>query len=248
MLSVHCSQLLTSSGPLGLHMQEFGLERQLQAASTTIASVLAVDSIVWQRTLAAWRLLGVANPAAVAQNNLVLLSYHWLTPGLQARLAALQRLLPWRPTAADIVQQFAKYVASSASDRLIGRLLFLQQAGLQPLLVADKRAARQQWREQRRLRAGQPTDEPQFISLRDTAILSDAKICSMLALAEATQLEQPAGRGSSSTAERYRAFMAQLPQLPAYQRLLAAGEASSRRLAALLPPELAGAAATDSSS
>ena len=55
----------------------------------------------------------------------------------------------------------------------------------------------------------------------------------------ATQPEQPGGGSGSSTVEqRYQAFMAQLPQLPGYQRLLAEGLAESARLAALLPPEL----------
>ncbi len=229
-----------------VQMQEFNLEQLLQAAPSTFARMLAIDASVWQRALAAWQLLGVADPAAVARNNLLLHTCEWLTRGVLAKLAALQQLLPWQPTAADVVQQFGVYVAAGAPQRLIGRLLFLQQEGWLPLLVADKLAARQQWRQQRGLNAGQPTDQPLFISLRETAVLSDAKFCAMLAAVEAAQPEQPVG-GSSSTAGRYRAFMAQLPQLPAYQQLLAAGEAESRRLAALLPPELVGAGGEEES-
>ncbi len=224
-------------------MQEFGRERLLQASLASLAELLAVDVTTWQRALAVWRLLGVADPAALGMGNTRSLVLNWLKPGNLANLMALQ-LLPWQPTATDAVQQFHGYVVNYTPQRLIGRLLFVQQEGLLPLLVADKQAALQQVRRQRRLRAGQPADQPLFISLSDVGKLPNANFFSVLAAAGAAQPEQPAGRGSSSSgsssvAERYRAFMEQLPQLPAYQRLLAAGEAESRRLAALLPPELA---------
>ena len=224
-----------------MRSQEFGRGRVLQVSLASLAELLAVDATTWQRALAVWQLLGVPNPAALGLGNTRLLVQNWLKPDRLASLLALQQLLPWQPTAADAVQQCATYVANYAPQRLIGRLLFLQQEGLLPLLVADKRAAQQQWRQQRRLRAGQgATDEPQFIGLRDTAVLSAAKFCAMLSTIEAAQPGQPVGgsRSRSSIAERYRAFMAHLPQLPAYRQLLAAGEAESRRLAALLPPEL----------
>ncbi len=199
---------------------------------------LGCKTAQWQVALAVWRLLGVADPAALATRNLKLVAVGWLQPALLAAIAALQQLLPWQPTAAEVVQRFATYPAINGPERLIGRLLFLQQEGLLPLLVADKRAARQQWRQWRRLPSNRRVQgEPQFMSLRDTAVLPTAKLCTLLAEAEAAQLKQPPVI-DSSVAERYRAFMAQLPQLPAYQQLLAAGQAESWRLAALLPPEL----------
>ena len=228
-------------------MQEFGQDRLLQAGPESLAELLAVDTATWQRALAVWQLLGVADPPALALRNTRSLTLNWLAADRLASLVALQQLLPWQPSAAAAVQRYGSYIVNSAPPRLIGRLLFLQREGVLPLLLADKRAARQQWRQPRGLPANRRADgEPQLISLRDTAALSDAKFGVLLAAVEAAQPEQPGGCSSgcsSSTAERYGAFMAQLPQLPAYQQLLAAGVAESRRLAALLPPVLLGEAA-----
>ena len=227
-------------------MQEFELQRLLQAGS--LAEPLAVDTATWQRALAVWRLLGVADPAALALHNTRSLVLNWLAADRLASLVALQQLLPWQPSAADAVQCWGSYVVNSAPPRLIGRLLFLQQEGVLPLLVADKAAARRQWRQQRSLPANRRAEgEPQLMSLSDTAVTSDTKFCSLLEEAQATmQLEQQGsggcGRTGGSVSERFEAFMAQLPQLPAFQRLLAEGAAESRRLAALLPPELRPAA------
>ena len=143
------------------------------------------------------------------------------------------------------MQQFAGYVAGPSPERLIGRLLFLEQEGLLLLLVADKAAARQQWRRQHGLPANRrAAGELQLISLRDTAVESDAKFGVMLAAVEGAQPEQPGGGGGSGIADRYHMFMAQLPQLPAYRSLLPEGAAESWRLAALLPHKLAAAGAT----
>ena len=133
-------------------------------------------------------------------------------------------------------------MVSKSPERLIGRLLFLQQAGALPLLVADKQAARRQWREERGLPAAQAAaGEPQFVSLRDVAILPDAQFCGLPALG-GSQQEQSSGQqasSGSSASERLAAVMAQLEQLPAYRQLLAEGAAESERLEAALPPELA---------
>ena len=182
----------------------------------------------------------------MALNNLAMLYRNWLAPGRLAALTALQRLLPWRPSAADALQQCSGYVATYAPKRLIGRLLFLQQEGALPLLVADKPAAQWQWREEHGLLAGAAAEgEPQFVSLRDAAVLNDAEFCALPALG-GSQQDGHGGRLASSSggaSERYEAFMAQLPQLPAYQQLLAAGATESERLAAALPPGLVAAAA-----
>ena len=147
------------------------------------------------------------------------------------------------------MQQFATYVAGPSPARLIGRLLFMQQEGAPALLVADKAAARQQWRRQHDLPAnGRAEGEPQLISLCDVARESDAAFCALLAHVTRQQRQaELQGCGSESSKDssaaveqRYHAFiiMAQLPQLPAYQRLLAEGAAESKQLAALLPLEL----------
>lgn len=91
----------------------------------------------------------------------------------------------------------------------------------------------------------QAEGELQFISLRDTAVASDANFCALLAALEAAQAEQPGGGSGSSIAGRYGAYMAQLPQLPACQSMLPErAAAESWRLAALLLPKLAAAGAT----
>ena len=230
--------------------QEFGLERLRQAGPESLAQLLNVDTAVWQRALAVWRLLGVADPAALGLRNTRLLALDWLAPDRLASLAALQQLVPWQPSVANAVQHFSVYVANGAPPRLMGRLLFLQQEGVLPLLVADKRAARKQWRQQRGPAAGQAAEEPLFFSLSEAVNLKDADFLALPAFAQLeAQTEQPGSSNTSSgtsvgtVAERYRAFMSQLPRLPAYQQLLAQGAAESRRLAALLPPELAAAAA-----
>ena len=130
-------------------MQEFGKEQLLLAPPSCLPRVLTVDTTVWQRALAVWRLLGVADPPAVALGNLKLPAVHWLAPGTLAKLAALQRLPPWQPSAADVVSQCGGYAAIYSTSRLIGRLLFLQQEGTLHLLVADNAAARQHWLQQR---------------------------------------------------------------------------------------------------
>ena len=219
-------------------MQEFGLEQLLQAGPESLAELLVVDTATWQRALAVWRLLGVADPAALGLRNTRSLVVNWLVADRLASLSALQQLLPWQPPAAEAVQCCGCYIVNSAPPRLIGRLLFLQQEGALPLLVADKAAARQQWRRQHGLPANRRAEgEPQLISLGDIAVKSDTKFGVLLAVVEAAQSQQ---HGRGSIAERYHTFMAQLPQLLAYRRLLAEGAAESKRLAALLPPELAG--------
>ena len=219
--------------------QEFGLERLLQAGPQSLAELLHVDTATWQGALAVWRLLGVADPAVLGLRSTRSLTLNWLAPDRLASLAALQQLLPWQPSPADAAQHFSGYVANYAPPRLMGRLLFLQQEGVLPLLVADKRAAQQQLRQQRRLPAGLAAEEPPFLSLYDAVRLKDADFWARPAFARlAAQPEQP-GSSVSTVAERYHALMARLPQMPAYQQLLAAGGGESRRLAALLPPKLA---------
>ena len=222
-------------------MQEFGLQRLQQAGSKSVPELLHVDTATWQRALAVWRLLGVADPPALALRNTRSLTLNWLAADRLASLVALQQLLPWQPSAADAVQCCGCYIVSSAPPRLIGRLLFVQQEGVLPLLVADKAAVQREWRRQHGLPANRrAAGEPPLISLCDTATLSDAKFYALLAAVETAQVGSGSGgeSGSMTVEQRYHAFMAQLPQLPAYQWLLAEGAAESERLAALLPPEL----------
>ena len=161
-------------------LQEIGKERLLHAPASCLPRVLNVNTAVWQRALAVWRLLGVADPPAVALRNPKLPAVRWLVPGTHAKLAALQRLLPWQPSAADVVSQCGSYAASYSTSRVIGRLLFLQQEGTLHLLVADKAAERRDWWQQQHLHGGQQADKPAFVSLSNLATLSDAKFCSLL--------------------------------------------------------------------
>jgi hypothetical protein len=172
----------------------------------------------------------VADPRAVAVNCAEVLYHDWLRLSIQANLLVLQRYLPWQPSAAKVIKQFASYVGGYAAERLAGRLLFLDQAGLLPLLVVDKRAARQEWRLQRGLPVSKKTSgEPLFISVGNVATLSDA--------AFAQQLEQ-LGVDSGS----WVAFRGSLEHLPAWQQLTAAAATEAARLQRLLPSDLQTAA------
>jgi hypothetical protein len=146
-------------------LQEFGREEGLRMVSAA-PGLLAIRTAVWRRALAVWGLCGVADPRAVAVNCAQTVYQDWLRPSIQANLLALQRYLPWQPSAAEVIEQFASYVSTYAVKRLAGRLLFLEQAGLLPLLVVDKRVARQEWRQQQGLLVSKKTaGEPLFVSV-----------------------------------------------------------------------------------
>jgi hypothetical protein len=188
--------------------------------------LLTVRTAVWRRALAVWGVCGVADPRAVAVNCAEVVYRDWLRLSIQANLLALQRYLPWQPSAAKVIERFASYVVHCTAERLAGRLLFLEQAGLLPLLVVDKRAARQEWRQQRGLPVNKKTaGEPLSISVRNVAVLSDA--------AFAQRLEQ-LGVDSSS----WVAFRGSLEQLLAWQQLTAGAATEAARLQRLLPLEL----------
>jgi hypothetical protein len=206
-------------------VQEFGREEALRMVSVAPA-LLTTRTAVWRRAMAVWGLCGVADPRVVAINHALDLSIDWLRPSIQANLLALQRYLPWQPSAAEVIERFASYVGGFAAERLAGRLLFLKQTGLLPLLVADKRIALQEWRQQLGLPVNKKTaGEPLFISVGNVATLSDA--------AFAQQLQQLGVDNSI-----WAAFRGILEQLPAWQQLLAAAEAEAARLQGLLPLEL----------
>ncbi|KAI3427318.1 hypothetical protein D9Q98_010235 [Chlorella vulgaris] len=60
---------------------------------------------------------------------------------------------------------------------LAGRLLYLEQLDLLPLLVADKLAAKREWREEQGLSVSKKAaGEAVFISVRDVASFSTSKI------------------------------------------------------------------------
>jgi hypothetical protein len=156
----------------------------------------------------------------------VVLKYDWLRLSIQANLLALRRYLPWQPSAVEVIERFASYFSRRAAEQLAGRMLFLEQAGLLPLLVVDKRIARQEWRQQRGLPVNKKTGgEPLFISVRNVAVLSDT--------AFEQQLEQLGAHNGS-----WAAFRGSLEQLPAWQQLAAAAGAEAARLQRLLPLEL----------
>jgi hypothetical protein len=206
-------------------VQEFGREEALRMVSTA-PQLLAVRTAVWRRALAVWGLCGVADPRAVAINCARTVYHDWLRPSVQANLLALRHYLPWQPSAAEVIERFASYVSGFAAERLAGRLLLLEQAGLLPLLVGDKRNALQDWRLEKRLPVNKKTaGEPLFISVANVAALSDAAFKQQL---------QQLGVDNSSWA----AFRACLEQLSAWQHLTAAAEAEAARLQRLLPLEL----------
>ncbi|KAI3427396.1 hypothetical protein D9Q98_010311 [Chlorella vulgaris] len=215
---------------------EFGKEEALRMVGNA-PQLLATDVSVWRQALAVWRLCGVFDLLAVVRNSPNMLGYDWLNPSRLANLLALQRLLPWKPSAAQVIERYGSYVTQSASEKLVGRLLYLEQLGLMQLLVADKRAARQEWRQsQQGLSAGRKAaGEPAFISVGDVAIPAPAKFAGLVQDAQAWLSEDNELVGSSPSFEE---FSKGLHQLPVWQRLLADSKASVAELKQQLPPEL----------
>jgi hypothetical protein len=219
-----------------LLLQEFGKEVALRMVGNA-PGLLAIDVIVWRLALAVWRLCGVADPLAVVCNNPGVLLVNWLNPSRLANLLALQRLLPWESSAAQVIMRYGSYVTSTAAETLVGRLLYLEQLGLLQQLVADKPAARQEWRQsQRQPSAGkEAADQPAFISVVDFARASTAQFAGLIQAAEARLSEDSKLVGSSPSFEE---FSKGLKQLPAWQRLWAGAKASVAELKQQLPPEL----------
>ncbi|KAI3427385.1 hypothetical protein D9Q98_010300 [Chlorella vulgaris] len=234
--SVHVHSPTPLVLPLMLPLQEFGEKEALRMVGLT-AQLLTIDVIVWRQALAVWRLCGVSDPLAVVRNNPQLLGYDWLNPSRLANLLALQRLLPWEPSAAHVIQRYGSYVAGPAAELLVGRLLYLEQLGLLQQLVADKRAVKQEWLQSlQRLSAGkEAAGQPAFISVYDVARASTAQFASLVHDAEARLSEDSELVGSSPSFEE---FSKGLKQLPAWQRLWADAEAGVAELKQQLPPEL----------
>jgi hypothetical protein len=207
--------------------------------------LLVINTVVWRRTLATWHQCGVADPRAVAHSSPRLLGYDWLHASRLANLRALQQWLPWGLSAAQAIERYAGFVASIAAERLAGRLLYLEQLRLLPLLVADKLAARQEWRLQRGLSVSKrAAGEPVFITVRDVAMSAPANFDSLLdsALSQKQQDDDGLvsnGSSSSSSSPSFEAYRkGRLLQLPAWKQLLAQAEADVVELERKLPPEL----------
>ncbi|KAI3427406.1 hypothetical protein D9Q98_010321 [Chlorella vulgaris] len=214
---------------------DFGKEETLRMVGNA-PGLLATDVIVWRLAMAVWRLCGVADPLAVACNSPSLLLLDWLNPSRLANLLALQRLLPWEPSAAHVIERYGSYVKHSP-PKMVGRLLYLEQLGLLQLLVADKRAARQEWRQQQQELSGgkAAAGEPVFISVGDIAVSAPAQFAGLVQDAEAWLSEDSELVGSSPSFDE---FSKGLKQLPAWQRLWADAEAAVAELKQQLPPEL----------
>jgi hypothetical protein len=204
--------------------------------------LLAINTVVWRRALAVWQQCGVADPRAVACSNPNLLGYDWLHRSRLANLRALQQWLPWEPSAAQVIERYGHHLATTAAGTLVGRLLYLEQLGLLPLVVADKRAAKREWRLQQGLSGSKKAaGEPLFISVRDVAAITAAQIDSLVASALSQQQQQDDDDlvSSSSNSPSFEAFRkGRLLQLPAWKQLLAQAEANVVELEGKLPPEL----------
>ncbi|KAI3427325.1 hypothetical protein D9Q98_010242 [Chlorella vulgaris] len=203
--------------------------------------VLAINTVVWRRALAVWQQCGVADPLVLACSSPKLLGYDWLHPSRLTNLRALQRWLPWELSAAQAIECYGGYVASYAADRVAGRLLYLEQLGLLPLLVADKPAAKREWRLQQGLSGSKKAaGEPVFISVGDVADISSARFHSLVDSALSQQQQDDDGLvSSSSSCLSFEAFRkGRLLQLPAWKQLLVQAEADVAELERKLPPEL----------
>ena len=200
--------------PAFLAAQAFTRQRLQGLGLGPLAYLLNASTATWQLALAVWRALGVADPVALALINARVLALDWLAPGRMANLLALQRALGLSSAGAVVQQGLASYVAGPSCQRVAGRLLFLEQAGLLHLLVA------------RGQRGRPPKDALPRISLCDVVNLSAAAFCALPALL-------------GHTAARYAAFMAGVKAgtCQPYQQLLAEAAALRERL--LRAPEVA---------
>ncbi|KAI3427317.1 hypothetical protein D9Q98_010234 [Chlorella vulgaris] len=223
---------------------EFGKEEALRMVDAT-PQLLAINTVVWRRALAVWQQCGVADRRAVAKSKPILLGYDWLHRSRLANLRALQRWLPWEVSAAQAIACYGRYMVHSPKT-LAGRLLYLEQLGLLPLLVADKLAAKREWRLQQGLSGSEKAAcEPVFISVSAVAILTAARFDSLVFSALSQQRQQQGGdilvssSSSSSSPLSFEAFRkGRLLQLPAWKQLLAQAEADVVELERELPPEL----------
>ncbi len=203
----------------------FGQQATLELVSVA-PNLLGVDSSVWQTALAVMQLSGLTEEQAiqVARNDAKVLYRNWLAVGPLANRLAVQRCM--QLTAGQVYMRHAGYVARCSAKRLVGRLLFLQQRGLQHLLEAEKRKLLQQWRSQHGFwTARRAAGEPPLISLRDVT-RSDALFASLPAVQAAGGLPT------------LQAFIAELESNPAWQDLQAAAAAEGAQLGAQLPPRL----------
>ncbi|KAI3427330.1 hypothetical protein D9Q98_010247 [Chlorella vulgaris] len=215
---------------------EFGKEEACRMADVA-PQLLAINTVVWRRALAVWRQCGMADPRAVAHSSPILLGYDWLHRSRLANLRALQQWLPWEVSAAQAIECYGSYVVNAAVDKMVGRLLYLEQLGLLPLLVADKPAAKREWRLQQGLSSTKKAaGEPVFISVGNVADLSSARFDSLVDSALSQQQQDDDGLVSSSSFEAFR--QGRLLQLPAWKQLLAQAEADVAELERKLPPEL----------
>jgi hypothetical protein len=126
---------------------------------------------------------------------------------------------------------------------LVGRLLYLEQLGLLPLLVANKPAAKREWRLQQGLSGSKKAaGEPAFISVFDVAGLTarfDSLVDSALSQQQQEQDDDGLVSSSSSPSPSFEAFRkGRLLQLPAWKQLLAQAGADLVELERKLPPEL----------
>ncbi|KAI3427316.1 hypothetical protein D9Q98_010233 [Chlorella vulgaris] len=218
---------------------EFGKEEALRMVDAT-PQLLAINTVVWRRALAVWQQCGVSDPRAVLRSNPILLSYDWLHRSRLANLRALQQWLPWEVSAAQAIGCYG-FVQGYAADRVAGRLLYLERLGLLPLLVANKPAAKREWRLQQGLSVSKKAaGEPVFISVSDLATLTAARFDSLVDSALSQQRQHDEGLVSStSSSPSFEAFRkGSLLQLPAWKQLLAQAEADVVELERKLPPEL----------
>ncbi|KAI3427345.1 hypothetical protein D9Q98_010262 [Chlorella vulgaris] len=189
-------------------------------AGWLILHLLAINTIVWRRALAVWQQCGVAEPRAMVRNNPNLLTVEWLHRSRMANLRVLQQWLPWEVSAAQVIERYAGYVASIAADRLAGRLLYLEQLGLLPLLVGNKPAARQEWRLQQGLSVSKKAaGDAVLITVRDVAISTAAQFDSLIdsALSQQEQDDDGLVSSSSSSSPSFEVFRkGRLLQLPAW--------------------------------
>lgn len=177
-----CAQLYTCAcatsqpaRPLCLcALQELGHEALCWGPTTAVPCLLGEAPAVWQAALAVWDIIGVPDPEALALHNSHLVTVSWLNPDRLSIVLALQRKLPGQLSAAEVIVACAPYSMFS-TERIIGRLLFLEQQGVLDRFV--------------RIKAGEP-DSRQLISLADVANHKDRSFAALVARLRARPSQQ----------------------------------------------------------
>jgi hypothetical protein len=148
----------------------------------------------------------------------------WVKPTLVAERLLLQRFAP-ELYIGEVYVRWGDYDERPEPQRMVGRLLYLEELGLAHLVVIDKPSGRRERSGQHGATAeNDEQGEPLLVSMSDVCELSDADFASLPAFSSP-------GCGAAVTAESLAAFIAGFEQQPTWQQLMSEAEQDSRRTA-----------------